>query len=99
MHYSDGSVVQIGDTVSVPTPDGEALARVVMLGDSREHLGLNPDFLEWVQSENALPSGSVIVEWLGNNPFAHADPTLSPVGNYIFTVVDEWVQLRTRAAA
>jgi hypothetical protein len=38
MRYSDGLEVRLGDTVSVPVPTGESLARVVMLGNSHEHL-------------------------------------------------------------
>lgn len=48
MDYSDGSPVQLGDTVSVPVPAGEALARVVMLGDTLEHEELSAEFLDWV---------------------------------------------------
>ena len=99
MHYSDGAPVQLGDTVSIPVPTGEALARVVMLGDTREHEGLGAEFLDWVRSANVLAPGSVVVEWLDSNPFAHADPNLAPVGNYMFTAVDDWVQLKSRAAA
>ncbi|WP_157480936.1 MULTISPECIES: hypothetical protein [unclassified Lysobacter] len=99
MDYRDGSPVHLGDTVSIPVPSGEALARVVMLGDTLEHEGLSADFLDWVQSANVLAPGSMIIEWLGNNPFVHADSNLAPVGNYMFTVVDEWVQLKARATA
>ncbi len=91
MDYSDGSPVQLGDTVSVPVPAGEALARVVMLGDTLEHEELSAEFLDWVQSANVLAPGSVVVEWLGSNPFAHSDPNLAPVGKYMFTAVDEWL--------
>ena len=85
--------------MSLPVPAGEALARIVMLGDTLEHQGLSTDFLDWVKSANVLAPGSVIVEWLDGNPFAHTDPNLAPVGNYMFTAVDEWLQLKTRAAA
>ncbi|MBB5863534.1 hypothetical protein GGR61_001132 [Xanthomonas arboricola] len=99
MYYSDGSPIQLGDTVSLPVPAGEALARVVMLGDTLEHQGLSAEFIDWVQSAKVLAPGSVVVEWIGTNPFAHTDPNLAPIGNYMFTVADEWLQLKTRAAA
>ncbi|NIJ79483.1 hypothetical protein FHT10_000604 [Xanthomonas arboricola] len=76
MHYSDGSPIQLGDTVSLPVPIGEALARVVMLGDTLEHQGLSAEFIELVQSAKVLAPGSVVVEWIGTNPFAHTDPSL-----------------------
>jgi len=57
--------------VSLPVPTGQALARVVMLGDTLEHHGLSAEFLDWVHSAKVLASSSVVVEWLGSNPFAY----------------------------
>ncbi|QOY23713.1 hypothetical protein FYK61_21595 [Xanthomonas citri] len=85
--------------MSVPIPSGEARARVVMLGETYEHQGLSAEFLDWVQAANVLAPDSVIVEWLDGNPFAHNDPNLAPVGDFMFTTVDEWLQLEARAAA
>ena len=99
MNYHDGSKVALGDRVAIPVPGGKAAAQVVMLGDSREHLSLDPQFLEWVTSSNALQATSVVVEWIGRNPFAHDEPAFAPVGNYMFTVVDESVDLQARAEA
>jgi hypothetical protein len=45
MRYQDGSEIRLGDIISVPTPDGAQQARVVMLGDTREHLEIDPDFV------------------------------------------------------
>ena len=56
-------------------------------------------FLDWVQTDNVLAPGSVIVEWLGRNPFSHTDSNLAPEGHYMFTAVDQWVQLIHRSAA
>ena len=97
MEYRDGSNVLLGDRVTVPVPEGQALARVVMLGDSREHLELDPQFLEWVESAKVLAPTSVVIEWVDHNPFAHSDAALAPVGNYMFTAVDECVELQSRA--
>ena len=99
MKYREGSEVLLGDTVNLPVPEGQAAARVVMLGDSRKHLPLDPQFLEWVNSTNVLATTSIVVEWIGPNPFAHRDPAYAPVGNYMFTIVDEWVDLQSRAEA
>jgi hypothetical protein len=99
MKYVDGSEVRLGDLVSVPVPAGSALALIVMLGDSREHLELDPSFLSWVRTSTALAPESVVIEWSGPNPFAHNDPSLAPAGNYMFTAVDEWMQLKARSAA
>jgi hypothetical protein len=99
MNYSDGLEVRLGDLVSVPVPNGNAIARVIMLGDSREHLDIDPDFLEWVQDSDVLRSDSVVIEWEGVNPLAHDGLSMAPVGNYMFTPVDEWTELKARATA
>lgn len=92
MKYSDGSNVALGDVVAVPIPGGTAKARVVMLGDTYEHLNIDPRFLAWVKADKVLRESSVVVEWIGSNPFAHDDPKYAPVGNYMFTAIDEWVE-------
>jgi hypothetical protein len=92
LNYFDGSEITLGDVVSVPTPDGSARARVVMLGDSYAHLEIDANFLEWVRSDRVLKAGSVVVEWLDKNPFAHSDRAYAPVGDYMFTAVDESVR-------
>jgi hypothetical protein len=89
MRYHDGSQVALGDLVEVPIPNGTARARVVMLGDTYEHVDVEPGFLSWVKSERVLRADSVVIEWVGENPFAHNDPKYAPVGNYMFTAIDE----------
>ena len=91
MQYRDGTAAALGDVVSVPVPGGTADARIVMLGDTYDHLDIDPQFLSWVTRERKLENGSVVVEWLGSNPLAHQDPAYAPVGNYMFTPLDEWV--------
>jgi hypothetical protein len=91
MRYHDGSLIVLGDLVEVPVPSGTRRARVVMLGDSYEHLDLDTSFLSWVQTEKVLRPSAVVIEWVGENPFAHDDPRYAPAGNYMFTDVDEWV--------
>lgn len=96
MRYHDGFPVALGDVVVVPVPSGTARARVVMLGDTYEHLDLEQGFLSWVKADRVLRPGAIVIEWLGQNPFAQDDPQYAPVGNYMFTDVDEFV---VRAAA
>jgi hypothetical protein len=60
-----------------------------MLGDSYEHLDIDPAFLRWVKSEKVLASTSVVIQWLGANPFAHDDPKYAPVGDYMFSPADQ----------
>jgi hypothetical protein len=91
MRYHDGSHVALGDLVEVPVPNGTARARVVMLGDTYEHLEIAPDFLCWVKTDRVLRPSAVVIEWLGNNPFTHDDPSYAPVGNYMFTDIDEFL--------
>jgi hypothetical protein len=92
MTYIDGSQLSLGDIVSVPVPKGAAKARVVMLGDTYEHLDIDPTFVAWVKAERRLGEKSVVIEWIGPNPLAHEDPRYAPVGNYMFTPVDEWMK-------
>ena len=91
MKYHDGSLVNLGDIVAIPMADGGSKARVVMLGDTREHLGVDEGFIEWVESEKLLDSSQVVVEWVDRNPLAHDDPQYAPVGNYMFTGLDECI--------
>ncbi|WP_157288532.1 hypothetical protein [Uliginosibacterium gangwonense] len=92
MKYHDGSTIILGDIVSVPMPNGKEKARVVMLGDTYEHLDIDTQFLLWVNDEKILGVTSIVVEWLGSNPLAHDDLQYAPVGNYMFTPVDECVE-------
>jgi hypothetical protein len=92
MKYPDGSLVKLGDIVTIPLPDGGARARVVMFGDTREHLDIDRQFLDWVERDKSLLEPSyVVVEWIDQNPLAHNDPKYAPVGNYMFTELDECV--------
>jgi hypothetical protein len=89
--YHDGTAVLLGDVVNVPVPGGTAKGRVVMLGDTYAHALIDIDFLAWVKAERVLDESSVVIEWVGGNPFAHDDPRYAPVGNYMFSPVDEHV--------
>ncbi len=92
MTYYDGSPIRLGDVVTVPVPTGTVKARVVMLGETYEHLDIDEQFLAWVKRDNVLEKSSVVIEWLESNPFAHDDPRYAPVGNYMFSPVDEWLR-------
>lgn len=85
MVYTDGSRVRLGDIVEINMPDGTELARVVMLGDTHEHLDIDAGFLEWVVRANVLGIDQVVVEWVNRNPLAHSDPRYASVGNYMTT--------------
>ena len=89
MKYCDGSTVNLGDIVRVPIPEGTADARVVMLGETYAHLDIDPSFVQWVKDEKVLQPSSIVIEWLNENPFAHDDPQYAPVGNYMFTGLDQ----------
>lgn len=91
MRYCNGKMVALGDLVSVPVPGGTARARVVMLGDTYEHLDIDAKFLDWVKRDRILEHSAVVVEWVESNPFAHNDPQYAPVGNYMFSELDEHV--------
>lgn len=87
MKYDDGTTVVLGDIVQLSMPDGLSTARVVMLGDTKEHLAIDERFRTWAMEENLLRGDAVVVEWVGDNPLAHDDATLAPVGNYMFTTL------------
>ena len=93
MNYHDGTPIALGDIVSVLVgPDKYEKARVVMLGDTYDHLDIDERFISWVKEERKLEETSVVVEWLGANPFEHDDPRYAPVGNYMFSPADEWLR-------
>jgi hypothetical protein len=92
--YHDGSIISLGDIVTIPIPSGTAKARVVMLGDTYEHLDIDRKFVEWVERDRVLEASSVVIEWLGANPFAHEDPRYAPVGNYMSS--PQMITLNTR---
>jgi hypothetical protein len=54
MQYHDGSTAMLGDIVNVSVPSGTAKVRIVMLGDTYEHLGIDRDFFSWVKRERKL---------------------------------------------
>ncbi len=91
VRYFDDLPIALGDIVEVPVPGGSARARVVMLGDTYEHLDIKPGFLDWVERDKVLRKNAIVIEWLSENPFAHDDPKYAPVGNYMFTDVDQFV--------
>jgi hypothetical protein len=66
-----------------------------MLGDTYAHLDIDSQFVAWVEKDHVLNESSVVVEWLDTNPFAHNDPQYAPVGNYMFSPADEWLQRDT----
>lgn len=99
MKYHDGSEIRLGDIVSIPTPVGDREARVVILGETEEHLDVDHDFVDWVLRDKIMAKTSIFLEWTGANPFAHSDPGLAPVGNYMSTTVDEHVRFHSRATA
>ena len=88
MTYHDGSTISLGDVVRAAVSGGTARARVVMLGDSYEHLDIDKQFLAWVERDRVLEPSYVVLEWLESNPFAHQDPQYAPVGNYMLSPTD-----------
>lgn len=89
MFYTNGTQIALGDIVTVPIPNGLGTARVVMVGDTYEHLEIDQRFVRWVNAERKLDANSVVVEWVDENPFANNDPAFAPVGNYLFSPVDQ----------
>ncbi len=97
MKYTSGENVELGDIVKVSTPEGYSEARVVMLGETYEHLVIEKGFEEWVKKDRILADRSIYVEWLKSNPFEHNDPQYAQVGNYMSTCLDDGVILISKA--
>ncbi len=89
MKYADGSTVSLGDIVSLPLHDGSHEAKIVILGDTFEHLDLEYSFVNWVRDDEVIDDHSIGVRILGPNPLEHNDPNFAPVGDIIFTSLDE----------
>jgi len=70
--------------------------RVVMLGGSYEHEAVESSFLQWVTEERGLAENEVVLEWIDDNPFTPDNPNYAPVGNYLFSGVDEYLEFKGR---
>lgn len=97
MEYRDGTEILLGDIVEISMPNGLETARVVMLGETYEHLCLEQSFNDWVHEDRILSPESIVIEWVGHNPLEHNDPKYAPVGNYMFTGIHEDIKLIKRA--
>jgi len=101
VQYFDNREIELGDIVELDMPGGRERARVVMLGCTYEHLELKGSFESWVKGEKILQESAIVIEWIGENPLAHNDPSYAPVGNYMFTDLHEYIKLigRVKSAA
>lgn len=97
MKYTTGENIELGDVVIIPIPTGSSRMKVVMLGASNEHLDIDKSFLRWVSEDRRLSDCEVVLEWIDENIFLHNDPNIAPVGNYMFSGVDEFLEFQTRA--
>ena len=92
MKYADGSIARLGDIVSIQLFDGPHEGKIVMLGDTLEHLNLDSEFVKWVVSERLIEKDFVAIQWTGKNPLEHHDPNFAPVGDILFTGLDESIR-------
>ncbi len=71
MHYHDGTPVKLGDRVRAAIPGGTAPARIVMLGDTYEHLEIDPQFLQLAAKRARVLAVSCILclEWVEASRF------------------------------
>ncbi len=64
-----------------------------MLGQNYSYVDdIDPKFLSWVKRNKVLEAEKIVIEWMEENPFAHNNPKYAPVGKYMFSPVDEFVQ-------
>lgn len=94
MKYPDGTPVRLGDIVTVPLSDGPHEGRIVMLGDTFENLNLDSEFVKWVIGDKIMDDNTIAVQWTGRNPLEHNDPNYAPVGDMLFTGLDEDIKKR-----
>jgi len=79
MNYESGEVIELGDVVRFDVgPERYITARVMMLGETREHLKLEQSFFEWVERDAVLEESAIVVERL-------SESGVPEVGSYMFT--------------
>ena len=89
MKYPDGTPALLGDIVTIPLSDGPHEGRIVMLGDTMEHLNLHSELVKWIIDDKIMDHTTIAVQWIGQNSLAHNDPQYAPVGDIIFTELKE----------
>jgi hypothetical protein len=50
---------------------------------------IDPQFVNWVKAASILARIQIVIEFVDKHPFEHNDPKLAPVGDYLFTPVDQ----------
>ena len=85
MKYDDGQVVKLGDIVSIGLHDGPHCAKVVLLGDTGEYLGLDEETAKWAVESRHVDKTHIMAAWVQNNPLEHNDPRYAAVANTIST--------------
>lgn len=85
MKYNCGTEVMLGDILL--TSHGENLeseTRVVGIGTQSFSPSIDSQFIQWAIGDNLIKDNTVIIEWVGENPYAHNDLKFAPVGNQVF---------------
>ena len=75
----------LGDIIEVTLHDGAHRAKVVLIGDSGEHRGIEDKTATWAMNCGHVKSDDLMAEFIDGNPFAHNDPRYAPVANTITT--------------
>jgi hypothetical protein len=83
-------LISLGDIVTVYLGDNKtAKARVVMLGDTYEHLNLDALYVDWLRRDRVLEPSAIVIEWLDRNPYALHAKGATQVDNFLITEPDE----------
>lgn len=96
MDYNSGDIVRLGDLVEVELPDGQHQARVVMIGETGEHVSIAKDTVAWMTASGHVGKGRILIEWVTGNPLEHGDQNFAPVSNTLSLTL-AGVVLRQRA--
>jgi hypothetical protein len=99
MKYEDGQTVMLGDIVTVDLHDGDHTGRIVMIGDTGEHFGVDEESAKWALESGHVGKDDVMLEWIEPNPLAHDDPRYAPVENTLSTCLCGMVLVRRKDGA
>ncbi len=83
--YDGGQPVMLGDVVTIGLKDGAHRVRVVLLGETQEHRGLDANTAKWVIESGHVGKSDTMAAWVDGNPLAHNDPRYGPVADTIST--------------
>ena len=99
MKYEDGQIVALGDIVTVGLHDGDHTGKIVLIGETGEHSGIDERTARWAIESGHVGKDKVMLEWIEPNPLAHDDPKCAPVSDTLSTCLCGMVLVRMEKLA